>query len=239
MSAAARSCAPTFSPRASWAGVASTAVQTELRRAFACWGRPRSLRVDNGTPWGSSGDLPPDLALWLLGLDVVVDPNPPRQPQKNGVVERSQGTGKRWAEPHRCRTPAELQRRLQEMDAIQREAYPSVQGRSRRQAFPGLAHSGRPYSAAWEQRHWSLEQVLTQVAEYAVVRRVDKSGMVSLYNRTRYVGKHHQGKEVYVILDPHRREWLVVDGKGQQLRSQPADELTRERIWSLTVTHRR
>src|SRR5271157_1101411 len=32
---------------------------------------PARIRVDNGTPWGSAGDLPTDLALWLFGLGGV------------------------------------------------------------------------------------------------------------------------------------------------------------------------
>jgi hypothetical protein len=114
---------------------------------------------------GSSGDLPSALALWLIGLDVGVVWNPPRRPQKNGVVERSQGTGKRWAEPHACSRPEELQRRLEEMDGIQRQEYPSLHGRSRLEAFPQLNHSGRAYSPAWERRHWSLAAVLTHLAQ--------------------------------------------------------------------------
>jgi hypothetical protein len=183
--------------------------------------------------------LPTDLALWLLGLGVELTFNPPARPDKNGVVERSQGTGKRWAEPWTCATVAQLQRHLDEMDAILRDEYPSVQGRSRREAFPGLAHSGRPYTRAGEDRAWDLERVLARVAEYAVVRRVDRSGMVSLYNRTRYVGKAHRGRDLYVTLDPLRCEWVFADADGRQLRSQPAEELTRERIRTLTVTHRR
>jgi hypothetical protein len=115
--------------------------------------------VDNGGPWGSAGDLPPDLALWLLGLGIAMHWNDARRPQQNGVVERAQGTGKRWAEPEQCATAAELQRRLQQMDVIQREAYPSIDGQSRVAAFPGLAHSGRRYSVAWERRHWDRRPV--------------------------------------------------------------------------------
>jgi hypothetical protein len=214
-------------------------VRDELRRAFGRWGLPASFRVDNGTPWGSSGDYPPDLALWLLGLGVDVHWNPPRRPEKNGVVERSQGTGKRWAEPAECATPEELQERLAVMDVIQREEYPSIEGRSRLAAFPQLAHSGRPYSAAWERRHWSLQKVLAHLAGQVVKRRVDSCGKVSLYNRTRYVGKLHQGKDVYVMLDPERCEWVFADAQGRQLRNQPAEELTRERILALQVTRRR
>lgn len=219
--------------------VPPTAVQAELRHAFRHWGRPERFRVDNGSPWGSSGDLPPDLALWLVGVDVGVVWNPARQPEKNGVVERSQGTGKRWAEPETCATAEELQGRLAEADAIQRDKYPSSAGQSRREAFPGLAHSGRPYSLAWERRCWDLGKVLAHLAGYAVPRRVDRSGMVSLYNRGHDVGTLHQGKVVFVMLDPKRREWVFADDRGQQVRCQPAEQITRERILSLTVTTRR
>jgi hypothetical protein len=210
-----------------------------LRRAFGRWGRPERFRVDNGTPWGSSGDLPPELALWLIGLGVGVTWNPPRRPQDNGVVERSQGTAKRWAEPGTCAGAAELQRRLEEMDGIQRQEYPSLRGRSRLEAFPQLSHSGRAYSPAWERAHWSLEAAAAHLAGYAVPRRVDKSGMVSLYNRNHYVGVLHRGGTVYAMFDPESKEWVFADERGQQLRCRPAVEINREAIIGLTVTHRR
>jgi hypothetical protein len=218
--------------------VPPTATQTELRRAFGRWGRPAAVRVDNGGPWGSAGDLPPDLALWLLGLGLAVHWNDPHTPEQNGVVERSQGTGKRWAEPEQCDTPAELQRRLDEMDAIQREVYPSIDGRSRLAAFPGLAHSGRAYSRAWERDHWDAQRVLEHLAGYAVPRKVSKTGDVWLYHRARYVGCVHRGKTVFVMVDPIRAEWVFVDEQGRQLRTQPAPELQAGRIVSLTVTNR-
>lgn len=199
---------------------------------------PATIRVDNGGPWGSAGDLPPDLALWLLGLGIAMHWNDPHTPQQNGVVERSQGTGKRWAEPGQCDSPEELQQRLDAMDAIQRQDYPSIGGRSRTEAFPGLQHSGRRYSRAWERRYWDLQLVLDHLAGYALVRRVDKNGKVSLYHRPHYVGCMHRGKDIYVMVDPQRGEWLFVDQEGQQLRSTPATELTKERICGLTVTRR-
>ena len=80
------------------------------------------------------------------------DWNPPRRPQDNGVVERSQGVASNWAEPDRCRNVAELQRRLNEEDRVQRELYPHGSCRSRSEAYPSLRHSKRPYSVAWEAR---------------------------------------------------------------------------------------
>jgi transposase InsO family protein len=80
--------------RKRWPHVGGMAVQADLRQAFALWGRPSWLRVDNGVPWRFDEGLPPELACWLIGLGVEVTWNPPHHPQANGVVERSQGIGK-------------------------------------------------------------------------------------------------------------------------------------------------
>jgi hypothetical protein len=229
----------TVFPHGVWAAVGAAAVQGVLRRAFGRWGRPRRLRLDNGVPWGSSGDLPTDLALWLMGLAIDLVWNPPRRPQESGTVEGSQRTGKRWAEPHTCSGPDELQRRLDRLDRLQREEYPSVGGHSRREAFPQLAHSGRRYRRAWERRHWSLKRVLHGLAGYAVPRQVDHQGRVSLYGRNLRVGAHYRDREVYARLDPEAKEWVFADRDGRELARRPARELTRERIVGLSLAGRR
>lgn len=214
-------------------------MQQVLRTVFSSWGMPCSFRVDNGAPWGSAGDWPTDLALWLIGLGVEMIWNPPRTPQDNGVIERSQGTGKRWAEPGACQDAQELQRRVDDMDRIQREVYPSIQGKSRWEAFPELQHSGRQYSKAWEKREWNLKLVLDHLADYSVLRRVDRKGQVSIYNRSQYVGQQFSGQDIYVVLDPVDQEWVFSTAKGVQLRRKPAEEITRERITGLQVSHKR
>src|SRR4051794_34359624 len=169
----ARSWRPSFSPLGTWARVGAEAVQKALRRAFARWGLPGRLRVDNGTPWGATGGLPTALALWLIGLGVEMIWNPPRRPRRNGVVERFQDVGQDWAEPATCASAAELQARLDAADRIQRDEYPALGGRSRRAAYPGLAHSGRPYRRRHEARQWDLARVLRWLSGHAVPRRVD------------------------------------------------------------------
>jgi hypothetical protein len=195
--------------------------------------------VDNGFPWGSAGDLPTELALWLIGLGVEMIWNPARCPEKNGVVERSQGVGKNWAEPQRCRSADELQERIDRMDQVQREQYPRPGGGSRMQLFPRLSHSGWNYVAASETARWDWPHVAEHLAAYVAVRRVDSAGIVWVYNRQQYVGKRHQGQTVYVSFDPHRCEWIICDAKGTQLRTHPAPELAAENIRSLQITHRR
>jgi len=192
-----------------------------LRACFARWGLPAALQFDNGNPWGSCGDLPTPLAAWLLGLGLRVIWIPPRTPQDNGVVERGQGVAKAWAEPERCRSVDELQRRLDEEDRVQREAYPHAGYGSRLAAYPGLAHSGRRYSRAWERSHWSWEAVLAHLAEESVVRRVDRSGKIGLYHGKVYVGTVNRGKEVVVQFDAERTEWAVSDRDGVELCRRP------------------
>jgi Homeodomain-like domain len=226
-------------PHARWEQVDRQAIQEGFRRIFARWGRPARLRVDNGYPWGSTGEFPPELALWLLGLDIDLCWIPPGCPQHNGVVERSQGVGQNWVEPQTCADVATLQGRCDAMDRRQRERYPYAAGKSRWEAYPGLRHSGRPYHRRWEEQHWSLPRVLGVLADQVVARQVDRQGCVSLYHRTRYVGKPHAGKRVYVYLDSSGPSWVVADAAGQQLRTLPAEELTAERIRGLTVGGRK
>lgn len=214
-------------------------VQERLRWAFTRWGRPERIRVDNGAPWGSAGDRPTDLALWLIGLGVALDWNPPRRPPDKGVIERSPGTAQRWAAPAAGARVAALQRRREERDDIQRRDDPSVRGRRRWEALPRLVHSGRVYSTVWERKHWSWAAVTAHRAGFVVRRRGDRCGLISLSNRNHYVGVIHKGKDVFVMFDPERLEWIVADAEGRPLRRQPADEIGRERIIGLTVTNRR
>ena len=164
---------------ARWEHVDRHAIQGHFRQAFAQWGRPGRLRVDNGYPWGSSGDLPPELALWVLGLGIEMIWNSPGRPQENGVVERSQGTCQNWAEPQTCRTPAELQQHCDRMDRRQREEYPYQDGLSRWEVYPELQHSGQAYSLRWETRHWDLSKPLDVLSQTAVPRQVDASGSIT------------------------------------------------------------
>ena len=225
-----------FSPYGHFNAVPIGLIQEQFRVAWQRWGQPRGLRLDNGAPWGSWSDLPPPLALWLLGFDLELIWNDPHCPQQNGVVERSHRTDQNWIEPQCCPTPAELQRRLDETDVLQREQYPHQGGRTRWQLFPQLRHSGRPYSRRREERDWRVERVLDHLSGYLVSRQVDRSGKVSLYNRNHYVGVSYAYQTVYVRLDPATCQWIIADRDGNQLRVRPATELTRESIRSPRVS---
>jgi hypothetical protein len=201
-------------------------VQKHLRSVFSEWGLPQTLRVDNGAPWGSWSDLPPVLALWVIGLRVEMHWNDPNRPQQNSIIERSQGLAKAWAEPGKCPTVRQFQNRIHREDRLQREVYPAINGMPRMTAYPELKHSGRRYSTSWEQRHWHWGRVIEHLAGYAVRRQVDRSGKIGVYSSKLYVGTLHKGCKVYVQFDPERIEWVVSDVTGQQLRAVPAKEMT-------------
>lgn len=192
-------------------------VAQQLRRAWERWGLPRVFKVDNGSPWGSWSDLPPPLALWLIGLGLKIEWIPPRRPQHNGVAERSHGVTQAWVEAGQCRSPAELQKRVDREDLVQREKYPHRGGLSRWQVYPGLRHSGRAYDAAWEEASWSWQRVCAHLGEYAVDRRVDSSGKIGLYHDKVYVGVVLRGQPVIVQFDPQTAEWVLVDRSGAEL----------------------
>lgn len=175
----------------------------------------------------------------MIGLGIGVHWNNPCRPQENGVVERSQGTSNGWCEPWTCRSPEELQERLDRADRLYRESYPYQNRLSRAAYFVGLGHSGRPYDPAQEPTLWEWLRVAEHLAAYVVTRRVDSKGQVSLYNRGHYVGQIHRGKEVYVMYDPNRGEWVFADRDGHQLRSLSADFLSPRSVMELDVTHRR
>ena len=76
------------------------------------------------------------------------------------------------------------------------------------------------------------------LAGYAVRRRVDRCGLVSLYNRNHYVGVIHKGKDVFIMFDPERLEWVIADTEGRQLRGTPRTRSLRSgssASWSRTA----
>jgi hypothetical protein len=209
-----------------------------LRRAFSRWGLPARIRVDNGVPWGSDDGHPPELACWLIGLGIEMVWNPPRRPQANGVVERSQGVEKNWAEPWTCADAVELQSRVDETDRLQREAYAGPGEQPRWQQFPGLAHSGRAYRLELEDALWDLERVKRHLTQYVVRRKVDPLGKVSIYNRPRPVGRAWIGQVANVGFDAEDGSWVVTADDGQELRRIEAPEVSREAVRGLRMCYR-
>jgi hypothetical protein len=155
------------------------------------------------------------------------------------VVERGQGVGKQWCEPWTCDSSVELQRRLEEMDRARREVDPTRSGQSRLAAYPGLKHSGRSYDPTREGSTWELQKVWDLVGTHRVPRQVDRGGKLSVYNRPYSVGVVWAGRTVWVGFDPVEGHGTFQGEQGHEIRRQLAEELSRESVCGMEVTHRR
>jgi transposase InsO family protein len=64
-------------------------VRSCLERAFACYGLPERMLMDNGSPWGSERAHPhTHLTAWLIRLGITVVHGRPYHPQTQGKEER-------------------------------------------------------------------------------------------------------------------------------------------------------
>jgi hypothetical protein len=212
-------------------------IQAQLRGVFARWGLPEYIRVDNGAPWGSWSDLPPPLALWWLGLGIQPLWNHPHCPKENAFVERCNGLIDTWGEPNQCPDLATWQKRMEWMAQTQREVYPSVQGKTRLQAYPALGVCLRAYSFPEEARQWQLARAEAFLSQGRFVRLVGQKGQISLYNRAYGVGTQHAGSQVFVRYDPQTHQWVIQRFDGQEVIRHATKEITAERIRALEVSY--
>lgn len=72
-------------------------VKNHFRNVFLKYGIPRSIYVDNGNPWGTSGSRTRHsrLSAWLMRQDIQVIHGRPYHPQGRGKIERFHRTLKR------------------------------------------------------------------------------------------------------------------------------------------------
>ena len=193
--------------------------------------------MDNGTPWGSGRDLPPALALWLLDLGIGIIWNPPGRPQANGQVERFNGLLDQWGEPGQCADWTAWGQRLGWVVQLQREQYPACAGQSRQAAHPELSQNPRAYALAQEALLWQVERVHRHLALGTWRRLVNKTGQISLYNRSYQVGRAHRGETVFLRFDAEALAWVIQDRKGQEIARHVPRELSTAQIVSLQVGH--
>ena len=215
------------------------AIQDMFRHVFVNWGLSDRVRVDNGYPWGTSRDLPSELALWLIGLGVELIWNPPGQPTCNPKVERSNGLTQQWGELHTCTDCKQAARVLAWVGRIQREEYPAIRGRTRMEVFPQLRMPRRVYRRAREKAMWDLSRVDAFLARGCWKRHADRNGTISIYGHCRAAGRAWAHQEVVVRFDASSRCWVISNQDGEVVKQLPANELTREAIMALAVSRRR
>ncbi len=197
-----------FSPYHRISQVPLELVQKTLVSIFERRNKPGSCRVDNGAPLGMpSNDMPPALALWLIGHDIDMIWNKPYCPQMNGVVEKMQDTSQRWAEVNTAASYEILQQRLNEQAHIQRQVYPvtRLNQQTRAQVYPNLEKSERQ----WKTSNFDVQRVYKFLAQRIFNRKVSKSGQLT-HGGQKISGLYaYRGKTVQIKLDPKNLSWCI------------------------------
>ena len=212
-------------------------VRQHLVSSFERWGLPEAVKVDNGWPFGDpQRKAIPVLALWLIGHDIAVVWNRPRQPTDNAKVERMQQTTTHWAEVARCASVAILRERLADVARLQRGQYKvsRLGFRSRATVYPGLYTCARGYLA----EAFDIERVYRYLSACRLVRIVASNGQVSLYGHGYAIGTQYRGQMIGVSFDAAELAWIFYDRAGQELRRHRARQFEAADVLALSVSQR-
>lgn len=217
--------------------VRELAIRDELINAFSIWGKPQSVRLDNGRPLGDPQRKSfPTLGLWLTAFGIEVIYNRPRRPTDNASVERMQQTTKNWAEIGQAKKLDDLQMRLNWAGSIQREKYnvSRLSNQTRKEAFPQLWNNANSYC----QGDFDANRAFQHLTNYLFARVVSKNGVISLYGNIYSIGKKMMPSEVSVRFDSENKFWLILDKTGTQIKELKARNFTQDHLWNLTLCQR-
>jgi hypothetical protein len=229
-----------FSPCPNISEADEQQLQQAVCRCFEQWGLPKSIRVDNGRPFGDpQRSSVPVLALWLTGLGIEVIWNRPRCPRDNATVERMQATSSRWAEVEQCSNCAQLQYRLDQVAKVQREQYQvrRMGQKSRKELYPAVWSNTRVYgdgSSAFD-----LLRVRDYLSRVTFVRKVSKKGCINFYAQKVHVGCRYHNQYVSLHYDAQTNSFKVEDENKTAIGHFTADNFSQQNIVNLSVCQNR
>jgi len=159
----------------------SATVQARLTEVFRRYGLPDRMLVDNGAPWGDTGDQPwTAFGIWLLRVGVGITHGRPYHPQTQGKDERF----------HRTLKDEVISRRAwRDLEQCDRafEAWRHVYNSERPHDALGLATPASHYRPS--RRAFPDQLPPIEYAPGEIVRKVQLNGEISFANRTWSVGK--------------------------------------------------
>ena len=216
-------------------------VRDKLIGIFKKWGKPKSFRVDNGEPFGSS--IPgstPELALWLIGYGIHVIWNKPSCPQQNGKVERNQSTSRRWSEIMKCPDFEQAQKQLDYAAAIQRDDFPvrRLKNKTRKEVFEQLYRILRP----WDEKDFDTNRVYDFLKTKKFIRKVSSNSQITHFGYRPGIGTAYKGQYVSLrleVINENQEQpalsWLVYDSIGKLIKKIDASYLSKQKLLNLNV----
>jgi transposase InsO family protein len=169
-------------------------VQEHLTTAFRTYGLPQSILTDNGSPWGTAGaeEKYTTLTVWLMQMGVRVLHGRPRHPQTQGKDERFHRTLATEVLVQHIVDLLEGQNRFNNW----RHDYNWVRPHEALQ----LDLPGKRYTPS--QRSFKEQLPSPEYDSSLDVRKVDKSGSISIWGISWKIGKAFVGKAVGIEPTP-------------------------------------
>jgi transposase InsO family protein len=174
-------------------------VREQIRQIFSCYGLPRRILVDNGSPWGSDAQHPyTALTVWLMRLGIIVSHSRPYHPQTLGKDERFHRSLKAEVVQY-CKGLSfdECQRRFDEWRDIYNFYRPHD---SLNMNVPANRYQISP-------RRFDGETPSIDYSPDDHVRKVYEGGKISFSNREFRVGKGFKGQ--YIALRPTQTDGIL------------------------------
>ena len=210
--------------------------QVALRLAFVDWGLPERMQVDHESVFfdnHAKSPYPTRLHQWLLALGVSLHFGRPRQPQDQGVTERSHQL---WAaqalEGQQYDDWQQLYHFLrQRRDFLNCHLPCATLGEQPPlQAYPEAMHSGRPYRPEWEMQLLDLSRVHAYLAQGRWFRLVSKDGTFSLGGHVYYIGPRWARQQVEISFDPESQSIVCFNPRGDETVRKPVLGLTKKHL---------
>jgi transposase InsO family protein len=165
-------------------------VQEALTATFRCYGLPWRMTMDNGFPWGvfvRGRCCWTQLTVWLLRLGVRVSHSRPHHPQTQGKDERFHRTLKlellrdyAWRDLTECQANFDHWRNLYNCERPHEALQMQVPASRYRTSM----------------RPWPAQLPAVEYPADHLVRRVQKSGVISWHQRSYFIGEAFRGLDV-------------------------------------------
>jgi transposase InsO family protein len=170
-----------------------------FEEAFREYGLPAAIRVDNGSPFASTGLLGLTLlSVWWMRLGIAVERIEPGHPEQNGRHERFHRTLKEEA----TRPSAKNILRQQELFDRFRQGY----NESRPHESIQMKYPAEVYSASTRIYPEQLEDM--EYPLHDITRKVHPSGEISFEHKKYYLSQALAGEKIG-LRETHNGLWLV------------------------------